>query len=246
MNGRLMRRNRPNMRLWLCITCSEERNREGMRQRIITYLVRLNHAYVAGLFGWAALRTLFGDRWWWLFCLNAFAEYLFVPLPAMFAAAWLARRRQLWLSFGAALTLGVHLYGRMWWPKSPPAQVDDVTLTAMTFNMLGYNQHPEGIVTAIRDSGADLVALQELNPPAAARIRRDLAAVYPYQALDPREGDGGMGIVSRHPLQRIDAALPGNWIGAPQVLSLNLHGASVTLLHVHMRSSDIGSVDRMA
>src|SRR5262249_347103 len=111
---------------------------------------------------------------------------------------------------------------------------------------LGYNQHPEGVVATIRNSGADVVALQELNPPAAARIRRDLAAVYPYQALDPRAGDGGMGVVSRYPLQRIDAALPVNWLGAPQVLSLDLHGASVTLLHVHMRSSDIGSVDRMA
>ena len=217
-----------------------------MRRRIITYLVQLNHAYVAGLFGWAVLRRLFGDRWWWLFCLNAFAEYLFVPLPAVFATAWLVRRRQLWLSFGASLTLGAHLYGRMWWPKSPPAQVEDVTLTAMTFNMLGYNQHPEGIVTAIRDSGADLVVLQELNPPAAARIRRDLAAVYPYQALDPLEGDGGMGIVSRYPVQRIDAALPGNWIGAPQVLSLNLHGTTVLVVHVHVRSTHIGALDRMA
>jgi vancomycin resistance protein VanJ len=112
--------------------------------------------------------------------------------------------------------------------------------------MLGSNQHPEGVVTAIRDSGADVVALQELNPPGAARIQRDLATAYPYQALAPREGDSGMGVVSRYPLQRIDAALPGDWIGAPQVLSLNLHGAAVTLLHFHVRSSDIGSTNRMA
>jgi endonuclease/exonuclease/phosphatase (EEP) superfamily protein YafD len=217
-----------------------------MRQRIPTYLTRLSHIYIGGLVGWAALRALFGDRWWWLFSLNVFAEYLFVPLPAVFAAAWRARRRNLWVGCGAVAALGGHLYGWMWWPKFPLAQAGGVSLTMMTFNMLGYNQHPEGVVATIRNSGADVVALQELNPPAAARIQRDLAAIYPYQALDPRVGDGGMGVVSRYPLHRIDAALPGNWIGAPQALSLDLHGASVTLLHVHMRSSDIGSIDRMA
>src|SRR5262245_14714797 len=217
-----------------------------MRQRIITYLARLSHAYVGSLFGWAALRTLFGDRWWWLFCLNSFAEYLFVPLPAVFTAAWLVRRRRLWVGFGAAVALGGYLYGRMWWPKFPPASVGGVTVTVMTFNMLGYNQHPEGVVATIRSSGADVVALQELNPPTAAHIQRDLTDIYPYQALDPRAGDSGMGVVSRYPLRGVDVALPGDWIGAPQVLSLNLDGTPVTLLHVHLRSSDIGSMDGMA
>jgi vancomycin resistance protein VanJ len=217
-----------------------------MHQRIITYLARLSHIYISGLFGWAALRTLFGDRWWWLFSLNTFAEFLFVPLPAVFVAAWLARRRRLWMGFGAVVALGMHHYGRMWWPKFPPAQGGDVTVTAMTFNMLGSNQHPEGVVATIHSSGADVVALQELNPPAAARIQRDLAAAYPYQVLNPREGDSGMGVISRYPLQHIDAALPGDWIGTPQVLSLNLHGIPITLLHVHVRSSDLGATDGMA
>ncbi|MFL5802007.1 MAG: endonuclease/exonuclease/phosphatase family protein [Roseiflexaceae bacterium] len=217
-----------------------------MRQRIMTYLARLSHAYVGVLFGWAAMRTLFGDRWWWLFCLNSFAEYLFVPLPAVFAAAWLAQRRRLWVSFGAVLALGGCLYGRMWWPKLSPAQVGDVILTVMTFNMLGYNRRPEGIVGAIHNAGADVVAIQELNTATAAYIQRDLADAYPYQVLDPHEGDSGMGVISRYPLRRVDAALPGDWIGEPQALSLNLHGTWVTLLHFHARSTDIGSIDRMA
>src|SRR5262249_21674454 len=162
------------------------------------------------------------------------------------AAALLVRRRRLWVGFGAVVALGGYLYGRMWWPKFPPTSVGGVKVTVMTFNMLGYNQHPEGVVACIRSSGADMVALQEVNPPAAARIQRDLTDIYPYQALNPREGDSGMGVLSRYPLQHVDAALPGDWIGAPQVLSLNLDGTPVTLLHVHMRSSDIGSMDRMA
>jgi endonuclease/exonuclease/phosphatase (EEP) superfamily protein YafD len=217
-----------------------------MRRRIITYLTQLHHAYVGSLFGWAALRTLFGDRWWWLFCLNTFAEYLFVPLPAVFAVAWLARRRRLWVGFGAVLALGAHLFGWMWWPKFLQAQVSDVALTVMTFNMLGYNRHPEGVVGAIRDSGADVVALQELNTATAAHIQRELANTYPYQVLNSHEGDSGMGLISRYPLRRVDVALPGDWIGEPQVLSLDWHGIWVTLLHVHARSTDMGSMNRMA
>jgi vancomycin resistance protein VanJ len=152
----------------------------------------------------------------------------------------------LWFGFGAALALSGYLYGWMWRPKLGPAKVGDVTLTVMTFNMLGYNRHPEGVVSAIREAGADVVALQELNTSTAARIQRDLADIYPYQVLDPREGDSGMGIISRYALCQIDAALPGDWIGAPQVLSLDLHGTRVTLLHFHARSTDLGSKDRMA
>jgi vancomycin resistance protein VanJ len=217
-----------------------------MGKRSNSWLARLSWFYIGGLFGWAALRALFGDRWWWLFFLNSFAEYLFVPLPAVCASAWLARQRSLWFGFCAALALNGYLYNWMWWPKLSSAQVGDVTMTVMTFNMLGYNRRPEGVVGAIRDAGADVVAIQELNIAAAVRIQRDLADVYPYQVLDPREGDSGMGIISRYPLRHIDAALPGDWIGAPQVLSLNLHGTWVILLHFHARSTDIGSKNRMA
>jgi len=41
------------------------------------------HVYVAGLIVWALLRALVGDRYWWTFLLNAFALYLFAPLPAV-------------------------------------------------------------------------------------------------------------------------------------------------------------------
>jgi endonuclease/exonuclease/phosphatase (EEP) superfamily protein YafD len=217
-----------------------------MGKKIKTILARLSYAYIGGLFGWAALRALFGDRWWWLFFLNSFAEYLFVPLPAVFASAWLARQRRLWFGFGAALALNGYFYNWMWWPKLSLLQADDLMLTVMTFNMLGYTQQPERVVGTIRDAGADVVAIQELNISTATRIRCDLGDRYPYQMLDPYEGDRGMGIISSYPLGRIDMTLPGDWIGVPQALSLNLRGTSVILLHFHTRSTDIGSKNRMA
>src|SRR5262245_46960762 len=134
-----------------------------MGKRINSCLAWLSWFYIGGLFGWAALRAFFGDRWWWLFFLNSFAEYLFALLPAVCASAWLARQRRLWLGFCAALALNGYLYDWMRWPKLLPVQVSDVTLTVMTFNMLGYNRRPEGVVGAIRDAGADIVVVQEVN-----------------------------------------------------------------------------------
>src|SRR5262245_35820167 len=104
-----------------------------MGKRISKCLAWLSRFYISGLFGWAALRALFGDRWWWLFVLNSFAEYLFVPLPAVFASAWFARQRSLWFGFGAALALNIYFYHWMWRPKLPPRQAGELTLTVITF-----------------------------------------------------------------------------------------------------------------
>jgi vancomycin resistance protein VanJ len=216
-----------------------------IRSRITFGLAGLARAYLAGLFGWLVLRLSFGEQWWWLFLLNSFAEYLFVPLPAVLPVAVLARRRGLWAGFGACLALWCYLYGALWRPKQLLNQPHDVSLTAMTFNMLGFNQHPEGVVAAIRASEADVIALQELNRPAADAIRRELSDTYPYQALDARHGVTGMGVISRYPLRAHEVALPGDWVGPPQLLTLDLPGANVTLLHVHTRSTYPGPRDKM-
>jgi vancomycin resistance protein VanJ len=217
-----------------------------MRQRIGSYLIGLNQVYLGSLVTWATMRMLFGDRWWWLFFLNTFAQYLFLPLPALFATAWFTRRRSLWAGFGTALTIGTHLYGWMWWPKPNLHHESHATLTVMTFNMLGFNQHPDGVVAAIRASTADVIAIQELNVPTARHIQKNLANLYPYQALNPYDGVSGMGVISRYPLDPIDVTLPGDWIGQPQVLSLHLDSSTLTLIHFHTRSTDISSPDRMA
>ena len=51
--------------------------------------------YLVAVFGWKALHALAGDRWWWLFLLNSFAPWLFLPLPALPVVALVTRRRTL-------------------------------------------------------------------------------------------------------------------------------------------------------
>ncbi|MDQ5827464.1 MAG: hypothetical protein M3441_25200, partial [Chloroflexota bacterium] len=70
-----------------------------------TALISVSWLYFTGLFAWATSHVLFGDRWWWLFLVNSFAVYLFLPLPAVLTVAIIARRREIWTGFGAALAL---------------------------------------------------------------------------------------------------------------------------------------------
>ena len=73
----------------------------------------LAYAYVAGLAAWLAAYFAFGDRWAWLFAINSFAAYLFLPLPLVAAIGLAAQHRPLWVAedrarpgFGVAGYLG--------------------------------------------------------------------------------------------------------------------------------------------
>jgi endonuclease/exonuclease/phosphatase (EEP) superfamily protein YafD len=197
------------------------------------WLVAWAHLYCIGVCTWAVLHLLFGDRWWWLFLLNTFAVYLFIPLPLLLVAALLTRRREIWIGLAAILALGAFFYGRLLLPKFPVHAPSGPTLTVMTSNVLGFNHQITPVVAAIQAADADVVALQELNPLVAEAIERDLAVEYPYQVLDPKFGVAGLGVLSRYPLNPIDATLAGQWVGSPQVLDLSFGGRAITLINFH-------------
>ncbi|MFE6224963.1 endonuclease/exonuclease/phosphatase family protein [Streptomyces sp. NPDC057854] len=68
-------------------------------------------------------------------------------------------------------------------------------LTVVQHNVADDNADPAGTARALADSGADLIALQELVDPAPAVYRRELAPRYPYHSVH-----GTVGLWSRHPL----------------------------------------------
>ncbi len=76
--------------------------------------------------------------------------------------------------------------------------------------------------------------IQELNPSLAAAISAELTQDYPHQVLDPHNGVNGMGVISKHPLRKTGQQLPLNWVGIPQILSLDWQGDEVTLVNFHM------------
>ncbi|NJN66960.1 MAG: hypothetical protein HC884_09750 [Chloroflexaceae bacterium] len=168
-----------------------------------------------------------------MYLLNSFALYFFLPLPVIGLVALLVRKRVVGVGLVLALALGLAFYGELFVPRLPGGPAGGTTLTVMTYNRLGFNLDTEGIAEAIHAAGADIIVLQELNPAVASVLQRDLAAAYPYQELDPRDGVVGMGTISRFPLQRIETSLGRSWVGRPQLLTMDFGGTPVTVLNFH-------------
>ncbi|MFD8011180.1 endonuclease/exonuclease/phosphatase family protein [Streptomyces sp. NPDC058955] len=115
------------------------------------------------------------------------------PLTALLllcAAVRRARTALLVLLLPAVLWAAA--FGPRLLPAEPPGPRE---LTVVQHNVADDNADPAGTARALADSGADLIALQELVAPASAVYRRELAPRYPYHAVR-----GTVGLWSRHPL----------------------------------------------
>lgn len=196
--------------------------------------------YFTLVFAWTVAHFLLGDHPGWMFVVNSLAFYLFLPLLLVLPVAIGMRRWQTWLGTLAIFLLAVFFFGKLFFPWKTASMPAGQPIAVMTYNVLGYNTDPEAVVNTILAANPDVVALQELNPPVAHAIRQHLLTKYPYQQLDPNDRYFGMGTISRYPLHLTDETLLGNWVGTPQIMTLNVAGQSVTLLNVHALASGIG------
>ena len=203
------------------------------------YAVATAWVYFTLLFGWLLAYLILGDRFAYLGFVNILAFYLFFPLPLAGLVAVLTRRREIIIGtiLGAAIFL--ILWGPLFLPRlSPPPKGGNPhpSLTVMTFNALGLQEHTDPLVEIIQEVDADVVFLQEINTRHAAALQNELTAAYPYQVLDPVDGVSGMGVISRYPLRETGEQLPLEWVGAPQVFEMDFEGVPVTLLNFHALS----------
>lgn len=211
----------------------------GTKSRFVT----LARIYFVFLFGWAILHAIFGDRWSLLFLVGSFAPYWFAPLPIILAMAIAARWREIWIGFAASIALAIFLYGGLFVPKFAPTTSRDETLTVMTYNLLDMGRPCESAADTIRKANPDIVAIQELNPPTAELIARDLAGEYPYQILDPQNGTHGMGILSRVPMHATGETLPDGGVGAPQIATVMWRDQTITVINAHPMPTNFGLSD---
>lgn len=192
---------------------------------------------------WFVLYLAFADRWWWLFVANSLAPILYFPVPvAVVAAALLGRRRLAWagavpLGIAAYLWLGSYLPARL----DGPATVDPGgTLTAVTYNVRAGNDDAHDIAAAILASGAEVVALQELNEALGVELAALLAATHPYVDLAPCPpcGDwGSLGVFSAYPVEPVPVDLAGPSARNPQTTLLHHPRGDVLVVNVHNLST---------
>jgi endonuclease/exonuclease/phosphatase (EEP) superfamily protein YafD len=199
------------------------------------WLVAASWAYLTLLLGWLALYVLTGDRLWFVSLTTSLIQAAFWPLPVVVGLAVATRRRSLWVGSGAGLAAWLALFGGLFNFATPAAHAAGPTLRAMTYNVEYRNRDVDAIVATLREADADVVGIQELTPELAATLAPALAADYPYQTFNPREGVVGMGIASRYPFEVISPGdeLGGFWIGEPQVVRVESPGGPLTLMNAH-------------
>jgi endonuclease/exonuclease/phosphatase (EEP) superfamily protein YafD len=191
--------------------------------------------YCAGLLVLALLWTIGVQGVWWLDLANVFALCLFAPLALLAPAALLSRRWALRSVVLVACAACLGLFGPQMIP--PAAQAH----SGPGFRVATFNLHYDlaesrlaDIIAAIRAQQADVVALQELSPGAAAAIQKELVGNYPYQVLAPSTELTGMGLISRYPL--VERQAQG---AALQTALLRVGGNSVTVINVSMTAPEI-------
>ncbi|KQX73166.1 endonuclease [Streptomyces sp. Root1310] len=85
-----------------------------------------------------------------------------------------------------------HLFGGLLLPGPEPGPHD---LVVVQHNVSDENTDPAGTARALADAEPDLIALEELVPPALAVYEKTFAPNYPYHAVR-----GTVGLWSKHPL----------------------------------------------
>lgn len=207
--------------------------KSSIRQRCVWGVLRLVRLYVVLLGILLVLRLGVGDRSPWSFAVNAFFLYAFLPLPLILIAGALVRRLEVFVVFALSASVWAFFWGALFLPQRD-VRAKGPRLVVLVYNALGYNLDAEDTLRVIRDSAADLVALQELNPETAAAIERVLGDVYPYRWLNPQIGVLGGGLFSKYPLGRsLSPASEVPWTVTPMAIELLVDGTHITVVGFH-------------
>ncbi|WP_243710683.1 endonuclease/exonuclease/phosphatase family protein [Actinomadura sp. KC216] len=178
--------------------------------------------------------------------LETFLPWLGLLVAVLLVAA-LLRRSALAL---AALLLPVaawaYQFGGLLLPVHDPGAK---SLVVVQHNVSDENRDPAGTARALADAKPDLIAMEELEPPALSVYEKTLAAGFPYRAVH-----GTFGLWSRHPLtgvRPLDVKPPGiteSWDRALRAVARTPHGqVAVYVAHlpsVRVRPSGLASTWR--
>jgi endonuclease/exonuclease/phosphatase family metal-dependent hydrolase len=119
----------------------------------------------------------------------------------------------------------------------PGSTTSPTTLRVMTYNVY-YEKVSDETANVIRDSGADIVSLQESNQAWEDKIRATAGERFPSIEFRHETYAGGSGVLSRYPLQTLFyEQAPASWFNAwgfvvdspaGKIKCLNLHLRPVT------------------
>lgn len=141
--------------------------------------------------------------------LESFLPWLGLAVVVLLGLALLRRSATALVALLLPAAVWAYLFGPLLLPGAEPSAHD---LVVVQHNVSDENTDPGGTARALADAGPDLIALEELVPPALPVYEKTLAPDYPYHTVH-----GTVGLWSKHPLsgtRRVDIkprAITENW-----------------------------------
>ncbi len=194
-----------------------------------TYIVLVG-AYGLNTTLYLLLRAIVGERWGLIGLFNSYFHLLILPAVILLPLSLLLRRRWLVIELAAPFFFFISVYGGQFLPRGVNVPTEAPRLNMLSFNINKDNQQVDQLIHIIRDSNADVVAIQELSPWVAKAADEQLAQLYPYRALHPQEDFSGQGVLSRYPLSA-DEYWQINL--GHQHVHIDWNGQPITLFNVH-------------
>ncbi|MGW6984114.1 endonuclease/exonuclease/phosphatase family protein [Streptomyces sp. NPDC054932] len=174
--------------------------------------------------------------------LEAFLPWLGLAVPVLLVAALVRRSVTALVAVLLPAAAWAGLFGGLLLPADRGAH----DITVVQHNVSDENPDPTGTARALIGSAPDLIALEELTPPALPAYEAALAPEYPYHAVE-----GTVGLWSKLPLtdvRRMDIKPAGIGEGWSRGLRCGVHTPrgeiAVYVAHlpsVRFRSSGFGS-----
>ncbi|MFJ8001356.1 endonuclease/exonuclease/phosphatase family protein [Streptomyces sp. NPDC096310] len=124
--------------------------------------------------------------------LEAFLPWLGLMVPVLLALAWWRRSALALVALLLPVVAWTYLFGGLLLPAAGSGPRD---LLVVQHNVSDENADPEGTARALAGAGPDLIALEELVPPALEVYEKTLAPEYPHHAVQ-----GSVGLWSKYPL----------------------------------------------
>jgi endonuclease/exonuclease/phosphatase (EEP) superfamily protein YafD len=186
-------------------------------------------SYLLGLVIFLVLRLAFGDRWWWLGFLNAFAPIWFLPL--IVAAPTLGLLRSGWWRLGAILIIIAGIWFGPYFLPKPSITPAGRTLKVVSFNIWGDNPHLSQVEAWLLQTDADVIMLQEIPALYAQNGVRPLNGDYPYSFV--QQWSWGQLTLSKYPIiEQKDIPPPSGFVFQRTVI--DFEGQQVALYNIHL------------
>jgi vancomycin resistance protein VanJ len=214
----------------------------GLGKYLVVLFNILTALYVLLLVALLAVQVLLPDAQLNVLTRSALALLLFPGVVLLFFAILMRRWRVVLLLMLPSLAFLI-VWGPLFLPRSSAVSVETKQISVMTFNIHGYSKNLDTLGSIIRESDADVVAVQELSFEAQQYFADNLADKYPYQSLHPEEiAYAGQGVLSRYPIEADEYWRPEDQrpITGYQRVVLNVDGRQVILYNAHPPTSITG------